>query len=294
VKPKFIKRAADLVTSHQAVCEGFLSQALTKTQKAIPFIQDAVLFWRALQKVRDVKKLLKLTAFREHLLAAAGFSDKARNNLSQGELQTALQKVFDTTFCGAGANFREEILYRYLLTKGDSFGGTMRNVTGATAQAKLCAAITTALKSRNLAYSVVRADSQKIQRLAWGKRLLLFDVTPKIIGKNIDLVLVERRAPASEAALLADRKAYRACGELKGGIDPAGADEHWKTANTALNRIRKALRAAIPPLFFVGAAIVESVARDVYADLSRGKLTHAANLNVNEQVQDLAEWLVGL
>ncbi len=23
-------------------------------------------------------------------------------------------------------------------------------------------------------------------------------------------------------------------GELKGGIDPAGADEHWKTANTVL------------------------------------------------------------
>jgi len=28
-------------------------------------------------------------------------------------------------------------------------------------------------------------------------------------------------------------------GELKGGIDPAGADEHWKTGNTALNRIRE-------------------------------------------------------
>ena len=27
-------------------------------------------------------------------------------------------------------------------------------------------------------------------------------------------------------------------GELKGGIDPAGADEHWKTGNTALNKIR--------------------------------------------------------
>ena len=29
-------------------------------------------------------------------------------------------------------------------------------------------------------------------------------------------------------------------GELKGGIDPAGADEHWKTGNSALVRIRKA------------------------------------------------------
>jgi len=28
-------------------------------------------------------------------------------------------------------------------------------------------------------------------------------------------------------------------GELKGGIDPAGADEHWKTANKALDKMRK-------------------------------------------------------
>jgi hypothetical protein len=31
-------------------------------------------------------------------------------------------------------------------------------------------------------------------------------------------------------------------GELKGGIDPAGADEHWKTARTALQRIDDAFR----------------------------------------------------
>ena len=30
-------------------------------------------------------------------------------------------------------------------------------------------------------------------------------------------------------------KHYLACGELKGGIDPAGADEHWKTAGKALS-----------------------------------------------------------
>ena len=33
---------------------------------------------------------------------------------------------------------------------------------------------------------------------------------------------------------------YMALGELKGGIDPAGADEHWKTARTALSRIHEA------------------------------------------------------
>ncbi|HAJ78349.1 MAG TPA: hypothetical protein DCO75_01135, partial [Fibrobacteres bacterium] len=30
--------------------------------------------------------------------------------------------------------------------------------------------------------------------------------------------------------------------ELKGGIDPAGADEHWKTAKTAIDRIVSAFK----------------------------------------------------
>ena len=48
-----------------------------------------------------------------------------------------------------------------------------------------------------------------------------------------------------------------ALGELKAGFDPAGADERWKTANSALDRIRKGFRAITkqPQLFFVGAAI---------------------------------------
>jgi len=29
-------------------------------------------------------------------------------------------------------------------------------------------------------------------------------------------------------------------GEIKGGADPAGSDEHWKTATQALNRILEA------------------------------------------------------
>ena len=58
---------------------------------------------------------------------------------------------------------------------------------------------------------------------------------------------------------------FIAFGELKGGIDPAGADEHWKTAQTALARIRSAFNAKnlSPNLFFVGAVIVDSMANDI-------------------------------
>jgi len=97
-----------------------------------------------------------------------------------------------------------------------------------------------------------------------------------------------------EGELLADKSKYLACGELKGGIDPAGADEHWKTANSALSRIRSAFGRNAPALFFVGAAIEASMAKEIFKQLKSGKLSHAANLHEDEQVNDLVDWLLSL
>ncbi|MFM6407785.1 MAG: AvaI/BsoBI family type II restriction endonuclease, partial [Microcystis sp.] len=66
---------------------------------------------------------------------------------------------------------------------------------------------------------------------------------------------------------------YIALGELKGGIDPAGADEHWKTARTALQRIDDAFRkiSKHPYTFFIGAAIETKMAREIYRQLETKK-----------------------
>lgn len=292
--PKLIQKSSDLVTTHRAVCDGFLGQALSKTQKAIPYIEDALVFWAELKKVSDVTKLLEVAAFRDRLLAAAGFSDKAINHLSEEELTEALEKVFQTTFHKAGANFREEIFYRYLLTKGDALGGQMRNFTGAAAQLKLASALLKELDG-SADLEVKRSPAtEKIQRISWRGRRLLFDVKPKLIGKSVDVILLAGREGVSEITLLEEPASYLACGELKGGIDPAGADEHWKTANSALNRIRKVLKRACPPLFFIGAAIEPQMAKEIFGELQKENLAHAANLTVDAQVHDLASWLVSL
>jgi type II restriction enzyme len=97
--------------------------------------------------------------------------------------------------------------------------------------------------------------------------------------------------------LLEEPRAYLAAGELKGGIDPAGADEHWKTARSALERIRarfNELGIVVPRLFFVGAAIEERMSNEIFGYLRNGTLDHAANLTKREQVEDLAQWLVSL
>jgi len=145
--PRFIKEPQDLVTSHEAIRDGFLKQALAKTEKATPYVKEAQQLWIALQEVDQVAKLLDLPHFRDDLVAAAGFSEKARAHLSQSELNTAVKQVFDTIFYQAGSAFREEILYRYLLTKGDALGGTMRNWTGALAQQVFVLALLNAMPS---------------------------------------------------------------------------------------------------------------------------------------------------
>ena len=84
---------------------------------------------------------------------------------------------------------------------------------------------------------IEQSSSGEIVRIAWPTRTLLFDRKPKFIDKNIDCILLDNGSgDKTEAQLLEVRESYRACGELKGGIDPAGADERWKTANGALDR----------------------------------------------------------
>ena len=171
----------------------------------------------------------------------------------------------------------------------------MRNLTGASAGTKLTEKIIERLSGGKKKIQVLKSKSGKIQRVIWNGRTLLFDVKPHLIGKNIDVILINRGdINMPEEELLADKSKYIACGELKGGIDPAGADEHWKTANSALGRIRTAFGRNAPALFFVGAAIEASMAKEIFKQLKVGKLTHAANLNEEEQVNDLVDWLLSL
>jgi Restriction endonuclease BsobI len=89
---------------------------------------------------------------------------------------------------------------------------------------------------------------------------------------------------------------YLAFGELKGGIDPAGADEHWKTARTALTRIQSAFATINlkPELFFVGAAIERKMATEIWSMLKDDLLSNAANLTNEFQLNSLARWLCNI
>lgn len=74
---------------------------------------------------------------------------------------------------------------------------------------------------------------------------------------------------------------YPWAGELKGGADPAGSDEHWKTATRAFSRIIEAAektRRPQPMLSFLATILVDRVAVEAELMLERGELTSVYNL----------------
>jgi len=295
MKPKYIKSPKDLVTPIDVTQNGFLQQALRKTTEASPYIDSARQLLSNLQLASKPQDLIEISEIRSELVTAAGFSDKATNYFSPSELTNALLEVLQEIENKTGLDWRAEIVYRFLLTRGDTLGGAMRNILGAEAKAKIIEAVELALQEKAIPYTVGRSKSneEKVQTISWPERILLFDKKPKLIGKNVDVILLQTIGETSSInTMMNQAERYLVCGEIKGGIDPAGADEHWKTASGALARIREKFPSQGPMLFFVGAAIENSMADEIFSQLNSGLLEYAANLNVSDQLSDLVTWLV--
>ena len=212
----------------------------------------------------------------------------------------------------AGAHFVEALVYRFLLTRGETLGGSMRNVGGAMAQQKFTQCLINSLKVSSTPIYLLHQKKRKwslltnlitcdqVRGLSWQvagqPRTLVYNLSVPAVKNNIDLCLFAAPHEAMGKALYADQGSYLALGELKGGIDPAGADEHWKTARTALHRIHSAYgKLPKPPaLFFVGAAIEQKMAGEIWALLESGELAHAANLGIEAQTAALSNWICTL
>ncbi len=195
----------------------------------------------------------------------------------------------------------------------------MRNLAGSLAEKKFSRTLISTLKVQGKKFSWLESKSKKwidctgndtdieisMKGLNWltrgEERILIYNLTIPVIRKNVDLVLF-KAAPEdmifgkNQNSCHYNNKLYISFGELKGGIDPAGADEHWKTANTALDRIRNAFleKKLKPKTFFIGAAIEKSMANEIFEQLQNRTLDNAANLTNEEQLVSLSDWLINL
>jgi hypothetical protein len=299
--PPHVREAADLMTTDLEIRRGFSEQALAKTEKAEPYVERALTLWNDLKATRSIDEFFSRAGSLGNVISAAGFSEKARKKFTPEELAEQAKRLVQHISQKYHDDWRTHVLFRYLLTKGDALGGEMRNWVGAAAQKVLADAILSALK-RARVKSAVSADQEKIKLIVWGHRRMLFDRKCPLVRKSIDVILLDsaaidaRREPTDERewdrALLCEPNCYLACGELKGGIDPAGADEHWKTAGSAIGRIHQKVPKV--KLFFVGRAIEESMATEIFQHLKENSLHCAANLTKPEQLGDLANWLISL
>lgn len=304
----------ELVTTYEAVRAGFVALALEKNRRATPFVAQARALKASASNAKNAADLVRIEDIQAALLTAAGVSDKAANHLQPEDKVEAIQGLISNFLEPAGANFVEELVFRFLLTRGDTLGGSMRNIGGALAQRKLTREIISTLKitgrSCHWLHSVNRVWARMpdentdielyLRGLWWRKgnkdRTLLFNLTVPLVKNNIDLCVLDCSPDDLSPVIYHSPKSYVALGELKGGIDPAGADEHWKTARTALSRIQQAFGAlgSNPHLFFIGAAIEKKMAVEIWNQLEQGSLENAANLTDENQLASISRWLCNL
>lgn len=148
-----LKSSKSLETTYEAVRAGFVALALEKNRRANPFVAQARALKAAVGKARSPAELLKISEIQPALLTAAGVSDKATNHLQDSDKREAVTGLIKNFLEPAGVNFVEELVYRFLLTRGDTLGGSMRNVGGFMAQkieAKMAVEIWDMLKQGSL------------------------------------------------------------------------------------------------------------------------------------------------
>ena len=309
-----LKSSKSLETTYEAIRAGFVALALEKNRRATPFVAQARALKTAASKAKSPASLLRIPEIQPALLTAAGVSDKAINHLQGSDKREAVEGLIKNFLEPAGANFVEELVFRFLLTRGDTLGGSMRNIGGFMAQKKLTRSIIAYLKLVGIQYQWLHSETSSwaelpqedadiellLRGLSWNKgkgpRTLLYNVTVPFFKNNVDLSLFNCAAKDLTREIVKTPSAYIALGELKGGIDPAGADEHWKTARTSLDRIYEAFakQKLKPHTFFIGAAIEAKMAKEIWKMLKQGNLENAANLTNEDQITSLTSWLCSL
>ena len=304
----------DLVTAPEEIRAGFVALALERSRQATPFVEQARALRVSAMSAKRPGDILEIEGIRTALLTAAGFSGKATKQTEKKDQTSAIQDFIEKFLEPAGTNFVEELVYRFLLTRGDSLGGLMRNAAGKLGERKLTRTLISALTLHETTYQWLNTMSNtwitgnnnrasielSLKALSWKKhtetRTLIYNRKIPLVEKNVDICLLRCAPDEVEHAIHGNPEKFIAFGELKAGIDPAGADEHWKTAQTALTRIRTAFanQNLSPDLFFIGAIIADGMAQEIWNQLEDGTLKNAANLTNPNQVASLSNWIVNL
>ncbi len=118
IHPHHLSSAGDLVTSYEETRAGFLAIALEKGRRAAPYVEEARALAAHIAAVSKAEDIAGRQELRAALVAAAGLSDKAAGHLGEEGCAIAIREFTEKFLIPAGAKFREELVYRFLLTRG--------------------------------------------------------------------------------------------------------------------------------------------------------------------------------
>ena len=204
-----LKSSEDLVTTYEATRAGFVTLALEKNRKATPFISEARALKIEASKASNPKELLNIITIRASLMTAACISDKADKHLQEEDKIEAIKGLIENFLEPAGEDFVEELVYRFLLTRGDQLGGSMRNLGGLIGERKLSRAIISSLNLSRISYKWLHSKSNKwvqkskddtdielhLKGLSWinnnGIRTLIYNKNVPLVKKNVDFSILQ-------------------------------------------------------------------------------------------------------
>ena len=197
---------SSLVTSHEETRAGFLALALEKNRRANPYIEEAKVLKNYASYAKNAKELLAITDIRSSILTAAGISDKASKHLSEDDKIRIINGLIENFLEPAGEDFIDELVYRFLLTRGDSLGGSMRNLAGTLGERKFSRLLISTLSVLGKEFYWFESASKKwikgnsndpeieyhVKGLSWinnKERTLIYNLKVPIVGNNVDLCL---------------------------------------------------------------------------------------------------------
>lgn len=278
----------NLITTQANINKGFLWQARKKRE----------LSQISLKQSREAKtKLKKATSFDDiyndqilfdFLVGALMLSKKSISNLDFDNVKLLVETEIDFKKLNE-QNYINLLEKNYLLMCGESIGGQMRNRIGKKGEELFIEKIKYLLDDKNVKYKMEYSKSGNLNSIVWNNRTIIFNKKSNFINKSVDFIVLKLTNGTYD---LEDPDSYCCAGELKSGIDPAGADEHWKTAMAALKRISfsfKSIELKTPPLYFIGGAISNFMATEIIGLLKKDKLQYAANLNHSDQLERICD-----
>ena len=203
-----LKSFADLVTPYEETRAGFISLALEKNKIATPFVQEAKALRVFASRAETPKQLLQISEIQESLLTAAGLSDKAKNHLQKMDKQEAINGFIENFLEPSGKSFVDELVYRFLLTRGDSLGGSMRNLGGKLGEWRFTRCLISTfsitgvdfeyLNSKNKQWMPPNSEleiEKQLKGLRWARRgnerTLIYNLTVPTVQKNVDPVSIQ-------------------------------------------------------------------------------------------------------